>query len=144
MYICPLPLEPPSNLPPHLTPLGCHRAPVWVPWVIRQISTGYLFYICYCACFHASSSWFLRVDQGIDKFSPLFNKKEKNPTVITFTVVSQSLSHVQLFATPWTAACQAPLSFTISRSLLKFMSIQLSHPLSSLSPFAFSHQGLLF
>ena len=32
------------------------------------------------------------------------------------------LSHVQLFVTPWTAASQAPLSFTISWSLLKLMS----------------------
>ena len=36
----------------------------------------------------------------------------------------QSLSHLHLFVTPWTAACQAPLSFTISQSLLKFMSIE--------------------
>ena len=36
----------------------------------------------------------------------------------------QSLSHVQLFATPWTAAHKATLSFTISQSLLKFMSIE--------------------
>ena len=35
----------------------------------------------------------------------------------------QSLSHVWLFATPWTAACQASLSITNSRSLLKLMSI---------------------
>ena len=35
----------------------------------------------------------------------------------------QSLSHVQLFATPWTAAHQASLSITSSQSLLKFMSI---------------------
>ena len=33
-------------------------------------------------------------------------------------------SHVQLFATPWTAACQASLSFTISQSLLKLMSVE--------------------
>ena len=32
-----------------------------------------------------------------------------------------SLSHVQLFVTPWTAACQASLSITNSRSLLKLM-----------------------
>ena len=32
-------------------------------------------------------------------------------------------SRVRLFATPWTAACQASLSLTISRSLSKFMSI---------------------
>ena len=38
-------------------------------------------------------------------------------------VVVQSLSSVQLFATPWPAACQASLSFTISWSLLKLMSI---------------------
>ena len=36
----------------------------------------------------------------------------------------QLLSHVQLFATPWTAACQASLSFTNSQSLLKLMSIE--------------------
>ena len=36
----------------------------------------------------------------------------------------QSLSHVQLFATPWIAAHQASLSFTVSWSLLKLMSIE--------------------
>ena len=36
----------------------------------------------------------------------------------------QSLSHVQLFATPWTAALQASLCFTTSQSLLKLMSIE--------------------
>ena len=35
-----------------------------------------------------------------------------------------SLSHVQLFATPWTAARQASLSITNSQSLLKLMSIE--------------------
>ena len=39
-------------------------------------------------------------------------------------VVVQSLSHVRLFGTPWTVAHQATLSFTISQSLLKFMSIE--------------------
>ena len=38
--------------------------------------------------------------------------------------VVQSLSRVQLFVTSWTAACQASLSFTISWSLLKLMSIE--------------------
>ena len=36
----------------------------------------------------------------------------------------QSLSRVRLFVTPWTAARQASLSFTISWSLLKLMSIE--------------------
>ena len=39
--------------------------------------------------------------------------------------VVQSISTVQLFATPWTAACQASLSFTLSWSLFRFMSIEL-------------------
>ena len=40
------------------------------------------------------------------------------------TIVVQSRSHVQLFATPWTATHQAFLFFTISWSLLKFISIE--------------------
>ena len=40
----------------------------------------------------------------------------------------QSLSHVQLSATPWTAACQSSLSISNSRSLLKLKSIELVMP----------------
>ena len=53
-----------------------------------------------------------------------------------FVIVVQSLSHVPLFVTPCTAARQASLSFTLSQSLLKFISIEsvmicliLYHPL---------------
>ena len=57
---------------------------------------------------------------------------------------------VWLSATPWTAACQAPLSFTISKSLLRFMSIESvmpSNTSSSVAPFSSApypsqHQGL--
>ena len=68
----------------------------------------------------------------------------------------QLLSHVQLFATPWTTACQASLSITNSRSLLKLMSIVsvmpsnhliLSHPLLLPSVFprisVFSNESFL-
>ena len=41
-----------------------------------------------------------------------------------FVVVFQLLSHVQLLVTPWTTACQASLSFTISLSLFTLMSIE--------------------
>ena len=44
--------------------------------------------------------------------------------VLKVFFVVQSLSHVQLFATPRTAACRALLSSTISQSLLKFVSIE--------------------
>ena len=49
--------------------------------------------------------------------------KPPNHTSVQFSSV-QSLSHVPLFATPWTAACQAILSITNSWSLLKLMSIK--------------------
>ena len=51
----------------------------------------------------------------------------------------QSLSHVQLFATPWNAAHQASLSITLSQSLLKLMSIESVMPsnhLTSIVPFS--------
>ena len=60
-------------------------------------------------------------------------------------VVVQSLSCVQLFATPWTAACQAPLSFTISWSLLRLESIEsvmLSNHLILCYPLLISLQSL--
>ena len=44
----------------------------------------------------------------------------------------QSLSRVQLFATPWTAACQASLSITNSLCLLKLMCIELVIPSNQL------------
>ena len=47
-------------------------------------------------------------------------------------IVVPSLSHVWLFATPRPAACQASLSFTISQSLLKFMSIESVMPFNHL------------
>ena len=45
-------------------------------------------------------------------------------TTTPWIVVVQSLSCVWLFVTPWTAAGQASLSFTISRSFLKLMSVE--------------------
>ena len=44
----------------------------------------------------------------------------------------QSLNHVQLFVTPWTAARQISLSITNSQSLLKLMSIKLVMPYNHL------------
>ena len=48
----------------------------------------------------------------------LFHLHGNHNTIIA--VVVQSLNHVQLFVTLWTAACQASLSFTISQSLLNY------------------------
>ena len=64
-------------------------------------------------------------------------------SVSQFSQSVQSLSHVQLFPTPWTTASQASLSITNSRSLLKLMPIEpvmpsnhliLCYPLLLLTP----------
>ena len=46
-------------------------------------------------------------------------------SLVAFIVIIQLLSHVWLFATLWTAALQVPLSYTVSQSWLKLMSIEL-------------------
>ena len=78
-------------------------------------------------------------------------KNGERSVEIYVVVVVQSLSHVQLFVNPWTAVHQASLSLTVSRGLLKLMSIELmiaiksSHPLLPSSPPTlnlFQHEGL--
>ena len=64
---------------------------------------------------------------------------------IVFSQSVQSLSRVRLFASPWTAACQASLSITNSRSLLKLMSTELVMPSNHLilcCPFSSHLQSL--
>ena len=50
--------------------------------------------------------------------------KTLNSRFVVAVAIVQSVSYVQLFVTPWTAAGQASLSFTISQSLFKLMSIE--------------------
>ena len=57
--------------------------------------------------------WLVSLNRHADEYSSKYS-----------IVVVQLLNHVWLFVTPWTAACHIPLSFTISQSLLKFMSIE--------------------
>ena len=63
--------------------------------------------------------------------------------MIDWAFIIQLLSHVWLFPTPWTVACQVSLSFTISQSLLKLMSIELLMPSNHLilcCPFLLLHE----
>ena len=74
------------------------------------------------------------VDLGVQQASAWLAPKP-DPTVTPKRVLAlQWLSHVRLFATPWTAARQASLSITNSRSLLKLMSIELVMPPTHLIP----------
>ena len=79
-------------------------SPLWIPsshWTHRSLTWAYLYFVYLC---------FLLI------FAAFF---------IDFQFSSvQSLSRVQLFATPWTAACQASLSIINTQSLLKLVSIE--------------------
>ena len=85
------------------------------------------------------------VDEWMDKVvrythtEILFSHKNEEilPFVVTWMALKgfssvQLLSRVQLFATPWIAACQASLSSTISRSSLRLTSIKSVMPSSHL------------
>ena len=65
---------------------------------------------------------FFSVRKSINVIYHINKLKNKKHMIISISSV-QSLSCVRLFATPWRAACQASLSITNSRSLLKLMSI---------------------
>ena len=62
-------------------------------------------------------------------------------TLESVTVVVQLLSCVQFFRTPWTAAPQFSLSFTISLKLFKLISIESVMPSNHLTPFSSSSQS---
>ena len=69
----------------------------------------------------------------------LFSSYQKPGTVLNKFTSVQSLSHVQLFVTPWTAAPQGSLSIISSRSLLKLMfieSVMPSNHLNAVVPFS--------
>ena len=66
----------------------------------------------------------MKVKEESEKDGLKLNVK-KTKIMASDTISSvQSLSHVQLFVIPWTAAHQASLSITNSQSLLKLMSIE--------------------
>ena len=119
----------PSKLSPlHLS----HRKPMWT-----KPSSPSLLFTCHwsACCLHPGLSF----SQVLHQLLQAFQVRSV-----------QLLRHVQLFATPWTAACQAYLSITNSWSLLKLMSIESVMPSNHLiplspSPLTFNlsqHQGL--
>ena len=70
-----------------------------------------------------SSHYLYKIDMSRDIHCIVFKEYTMTQTSVQFSSV-QSLSHVWLFETPWSAAHQASLSITSSRSLLKLMSIE--------------------
>ena len=64
-----------------------------------------------------------KISSGFN-FEILLEKKNRME-YRSWKFVFRSLNCVWLFVTPWTAACQASFSYTVSQRLLKFMSIEL-------------------
>ena len=108
--------------------------PVWNVW--WQIQTQSLWTHRGRSC-----SAVLELVKEMLSFSPCGASEELSQKLAkNWFLVVQSLSHVWLFVSPWTA----PLSSTTSRSLLRFMSIELGMPsdhLTSAAPFSFYPQS---
>ena len=86
-----------------------------------------VFTLSLCLFFYVIFFWNLEDNCKISKYY-LTHKRIKDSASFVFVLIFLknflSLSHIQLFATPWTTACQAFLSFTTFQSLLKLMSIK--------------------
>ena len=91
--------------------------------VSRCIGFLYLQNGNYLVCHLASQGWLTHKSMEDGNFSAVTGKT-------LYIAVVQSLSCVQLFVAPWTAALQASLSFTISQSLLRLISINQMMPSS--------------
>ena len=118
------PLDPPHGPRRHLWPVAQCRdldsvpvsfLPLMFQMQSRQAGTRTLCPHACNACTWTHLSWSNRIWSN-------YKGLKKNPPKLFSPV--QSLSHIQLFVTPWTTACQASLSITNSQSLLKLMSIE--------------------
>ena len=97
-------------------------------YTFNQVSFTFLFWLCYVAC-RILVPW-TRIEPGPWQWKYLTAEPPGNSSRVRFNyqllvvfVTVHSLTRVQLFVTPGTAARQASLS-TISRSLLKLTSIE--------------------
>ena len=97
---------------------------------------------------HRSKIFAFLIFMFIKNGCPLYRTPSvmRSPSIWVLFVVVQLLSHIRLFAIPWTAACQASWSFTISWSLLKLISIESVMPSNHLilcCPFSSCLQSFL-
>ena len=83
--------------------------------------------IIFSPSFRVLYLYVLLLSTRIDCYTQKNGGSYKIIALIAFSLV-QSLSHVRLFVTPWTAECQASLSIANSQSLLKLLSIKLVMP----------------
>ena len=103
------------------------------PWTVAcqaPVSMGFPSQEYWSGCYFFLQGIFLiqglnpRLQHLLNWKADFFTIEPSGKPPLWHIVIAQLLSHVQLFVIPWTAACQAPLPFTISQSLLRFMSIE--------------------
>ena len=122
---------------PTLRPHGLQPARLLCPWNFPGMNTGVGCHALLQEIFptqgskpgllHCRQIFYCLSHQALAQYSMARSTHFEGQKYIQFSSV-QSLSHVRLFETPWTAARQASLSITYSWSLLKIMSIELLMP----------------
>ena len=114
-----------SAQPPRGFSSPTHRGPPGILWMRKpRLRKVILFPRCKLGGSHNREVFSLQLHE---KLSVPRQQRRETYTVVHrgLCAVVQSFSRVQLFAAPWTAACQASLPFTLSRSLLKLSSTEL-------------------
>ena len=106
--------------------------PTCLTWVLTQQKP--LKKLAICTYSWNLSSGFFELQAANEEPTAERRKKQQLEVKLTFYLcfVVQSLSRIWLFVTPWTAAHQPSLSFIISQSSLKLMSIELLMPFNHL------------
>ena len=113
---------------------------LWLGLLISQVLLDGSFGVVYLLALRLASAY---QHQQEKRKRPLWLSYFRRLLLCCLVSSVQLLSQVRLFATPWTAACQASLSTTNSWSLLKLISIEsvmasnhlvLCHPLLLLPP----------
>ena len=112
-----------ESVPGQLAQSSCAflHQPLWGGWLLNPDH-----FSCSFGGSAMSQIWGVRLSRGVKNRVPL------HIILLQLFISVQSLSRVQLFATPWTAVCQASLSITNSQSLLKLMSIESVMPSNNL------------
>ena len=104
---------------------------LWLGLLISQVLLDGSFGVVYLLALRLASAY---QHQQEKRKRPLWLSYFRRLLLCCLVSSVQLLSQVRLFATPWTAACQASLSTTNSWSLLKLISIELVMPSNHLTP----------
>ena len=103
---------------------------LWLGLLISQVLLDGSFGLVYLLALQLASAYQHQLEK---RKLPLWLSSFRKLLLCCLISSVQSLSHVRLFATPWTAARQASLSITNSLSVLKLMSIESVMPSNHLN-----------